>query len=125
MLLIIGFAILLIGLAIAVHVHYSKPEGMFDDPQIGAEGFSYWEFKDGEAWLVTPDESFFEGWYFNLSNRWMYQAWSARDSGCFLKTTVLGFKLVDSNGKTILPQRRRIFIRPTVPKQKDENLRLF
>lgn len=59
-------------IAIMFASKYATLEGMFDEPRVGVEGFSFFEFHDGKVTLVT--EEFRKPWgtYARKNGTWFW-----------------------------------------------------
>lgn len=100
--LVAGFALL--------EYNFSTPEGMWDAPEIGAEGYSYLEFKDGKVETVTPDKRFPLAEYGRKQGTWFFHG----ESNQMLRLEPSWFKMriLHEGGREAEPPRIRLFLKP-------------
>ena len=102
--------ILLLGAAWFLNT-YATPEGMWNVPQIGNEGYSYIEVRDGKIELAI-EESGREllGTYHRSDRQWVG---TTMDGIAFrLVASPLELRLIETNGTQLFGPINRLFLRP-------------
>ena len=109
-------------LIVFVWLRESRPEGLYDEPNLGVLYFSYYEIKDGNIWLIYPEsrQKIIHdpvGTYYKENGRWMMEY--SRGGVYYLESSFFGFQIVETNGHPVMPFRKRLWFRPSYPEQQD------
>lgn len=100
---VLFLAIVVILIVLSVRVHIS-PSGRFRVSDIGSEGDAFYEFTNGQAWLVVYNSSNpvdgarseLVGSYYNKNDRWVLEG--AGGKLTYLESTVWSIRSVETNG---------------------------
>ena len=91
---------------------YATPEGMWDEPRLGNEGFAYYEIHDGKFEFVVEEEGrLFLGKCERKEGEWVVTP-NKGGSPFRLRASPWTLKMVDTNEVPIGPSCGRLFFRP-------------
>ncbi len=90
---------------------YSTPEGMWNEPRLGNEGFAYYEVSDGKfEFNIEETGRTLLGTCERRGGKWMVTPTSGRPFN--LTASPWTLRMVDSDEVPIGPSCRRLFFRP-------------
>ena len=104
--------------AFCVFRHLSVPEGMFDCPRLGAEGFSYFCFSNGQVRLITPDGNVPYGSYGKENEKWVWKTRTGHKLYLTASWKELRVFRPDGNEESSYSGLRRLFFKPKRTKKK-------
>lgn len=94
-----------------LNVRLSDPEGLWDAPEIGVEGYSFIEFRDGHVEAVTQYGRKALGTYWKKQGRWFFDGGDGQVYEIRLSWFTMNMLLPD--GRPAERPRRRLFWRPS------------
>jgi hypothetical protein len=103
--LFVGFALF--------YAKYSAPEGMWDIPSLGNEGYAYLEFRNGRFEFAVEEEKAgpeLLGAYQLEDGKWVVTSKSG--DKLYAQASPWTLRIIDKDGKPILPPLKRLFFRP-------------
>jgi hypothetical protein len=102
LLLVVGFALL--------DYNYSTPEGIWNAPEIGVEGYSYIEFREGRIEAVTQFSRTPLGSYTKKQGKWFFDG---GDGHLYeIRPTWFSMTMLLPDGRPAERSRPRLFLRP-------------
>lgn len=100
--LVAGFALL--------DYNYSTPEGMWNAPEIGVEGYSYIEFREGKVEAVTQFSRTPLGSYAKKQGKWFFDGGDGHL--CEIRQNWSSMTMLLPDGRPAERPRPRLFLRP-------------
>lgn len=103
---------LAVGLAL-FYFKYSTPEGMWDNPWLGNEGYSYFEFRNGRFEFAVEEEKAgpeLYGTYQLEDGKWIVTSKSG--DKFYAQASPWTLRMIDKDGKPLAPPLKRLFFRP-------------
>jgi hypothetical protein len=103
---------LAVGLAL-FYFKYSTPEGMWDNPWLGNEGYSYFEFRNGRFEFAVEEEKSgpeLYGTYQLEDGKWIVTSKSG--DKFYAQASPWTLRMIDKDGEPLAPPLKRLFFRP-------------